>query len=108
MLFTGQPLQGLPKWQVDAQQFMVNHSMVFFLAYVFLPGFAWWLPRFYSSSGPKEGNGLMQSRTTSQQQQEKLRPITRSNQVVYSPLPLSPTNHCSLFLNNTLKVVREP
>jgi hypothetical protein len=28
--------------------------------------------------------------------------------VAYSPLPFSPMNHCSLFLNNTLKVVKEP
>ena len=26
----------------------------------------------------------------------------------YSPAPFSPINHCSLFLNNTLKVVKEP
>jgi hypothetical protein len=26
----------------------------------------------------------------------------------YSPAPFSPINHCSLFLNNTLKVVKDP
>ena len=26
----------------------------------------------------------------------------------HSPAPFSPINHCSLFLNNTLKVVNEP
>jgi hypothetical protein len=26
----------------------------------------------------------------------------------YSPVPFSPVNHCSLFLNNTLKVVKDP
>jgi hypothetical protein len=28
--------------------------------------------------------------------------------IAYSLAPFSPTNHCSLFLNNTLKVVRVP
>lgn len=28
--------------------------------------------------------------------------------ISYSLVPLSPTNHCSLFLNNTLNVVSEP
>jgi len=27
---------------------------------------------------------------------------------IYSPLPFSPTNHCSLLRNSTLKVVKDP
>lgn len=31
-----------------------------------------------------------------------------ARRIPYSDDPLSPTNHCSLFLNNTLNVVNEP